>query len=28
LEGTANKLTAKFFDCLRQKLETPSTAAT
>lgn len=28
LEGTANKLTARFFDCLRQKLETPSTAAT
>jgi uncharacterized protein len=26
LEGTANKLTARFFDCLRQKLETPSTA--
>ena len=28
MEGTANKLTARFFDCLRQKLETPSTAAT
>ncbi|MGZ3601897.1 MAG: CoxG family protein [Ktedonobacterales bacterium] len=28
LEGTANKLTARFFDCLRQKLETPSTSAT
>lgn len=28
LEGTANKLTTRFFDCLRQKLETPSTAAT
>jgi carbon monoxide dehydrogenase subunit G len=28
LEGTANKLTARFFDCLRQKLEAPSTAAT
>jgi uncharacterized protein len=28
LEGTAYKLTARFFGCLRQKLETPSTAAT
>lgn len=28
MEGTANKLTAKFFDCLRQTLETPSGAAT
>lgn len=28
LEGTANKLTTRFFDCLRQKLEAPSTAAT
>lgn len=28
LQGTANKLTARFFECLRQKLETPSTAAT
>jgi carbon monoxide dehydrogenase subunit G len=26
LEGTARKLTAKFFDCLRQKLEVPSYA--
>ena len=24
LEGTAHKLTARFFDCLRQKLEAPS----
>lgn len=28
LEGTANKLTTRFFDCLRQRVEAPSTAAT
>lgn len=26
LEGTAHKLTARFFDCLRQKLDAPATA--
>ena len=27
MEGTANKLTARFFDCMRQKLEAPSATA-
>ncbi len=27
LEGTAHKLTARFFDCLRQKLEAPAPVA-
>jgi carbon monoxide dehydrogenase subunit G len=27
LEGTANKLTARFFDCIRQKLEAPVSVA-
>ncbi len=27
MEGTARKLTAKFFDCVRQKVETPASPA-